>query len=133
MFFTFVSQCVLVLTYSEGSPICCVRLSLSFLLDSVLREFSISFIASLTSPLCDAVGVSFGLSFSNVFSAQGTMAGFQEEQHLGVRALRFGCFIYIRSDCLLVLMFFVVQEEAVFCSVPFALRTILDYRTQSRA
>lgn len=66
-----------------------------------------------------------------------------------MRAIRFGCFIYIRSDCLLlfcwafvvlcfwflfvVLMFFVVQEEAVFCSVPFSLPTILDYRTQSRA
>jgi len=121
MFFTFVSQRVLVRTYSEGSPICCVRLSLSFLLDSVLREFSTCFIASLTPPLCDAVGVFFGLSFSNTFSAQG--------------ALKFECFIYIQSDCLLLscwvfvsfvflvlfvlLMFFLCSKRQSFVVFPF--------------
>ena len=39
------------------------------------------------------------------------------------------CFWFL----VVVLMFFVVQEEGVFCSVPFSLRAILDYRTQSRA
>ena len=56
---------------------------------------------TFTSTLRCSWGVLWVKFFKCVFCPGNYGWLLQEEQHLGVRALRFGCFIYIRSDCLL--------------------------------